>query len=117
MIYLATPYSDVDPEVRKERFQTVNRVAAKLIQGGHHVFSPISHTHPIALEGDLPLGWDYWEEYDRKMLSVCSEMFVVRLPGWEESTGVRAEMDIAKEMGIPVRYLDPHLFLLGRLER
>jgi hypothetical protein len=46
-------------------------------------FSPISHTHPIALEGDLPLGWEYWKAYDEKMLSICDEMVVLMLPGWE----------------------------------
>jgi len=66
MIYLATPYSDPDPEVREFRYREVNKAAAQLISEGHHVFSPISHTHPIAQAGDLPTGWDYWRHTTEK---------------------------------------------------
>jgi len=105
LIYLATPYSDDDPEIRKQRFLIVNVVAAKLMAAGDHVFSPISHTHPIALAGDLPKGWDYWEKYDRIMLAACTKLIVVCQDGWSKSTGVTAEVKIAHEMGIPVEYM------------
>ncbi len=90
MIYLAIPYSHPDPEVREQRFQTANTVAACLMAAGHHVFSPISHTHPIALAGDLPLGWDFWAEYDRQILSICNMVIVLCVDGWLESKGVQA---------------------------
>ena len=61
--YLATPYTDKDPLVKQERFQKVNKVAAKLIERGEIIFSPISHTHPIAMVGNLPGGWEYWDEF------------------------------------------------------
>ena len=70
MIYLAVPYSHADPAVRVARFDAVNKVAAKMMRDGLHVFSPISHTHPIALAGDLPGGWEYWEAYDRALIKV-----------------------------------------------
>lgn len=103
-IYLATPYSDSDPAVRQRRFEAVNKLAAKLMAGGFMVFSPISHTHPIAVVGDLPTGWDYWERYDRKILAICDEVIVFCQDGWQESVGVQAEIKIAEELGIPVLY-------------
>ncbi len=106
MIYLATPYSDNDRDVRIKRFNTVNIVAAKLMCEGLHIFSPISHTHPIAEAGDLPKGWAFWEAYDRDILSVCEKIIVLRQDGWKESTGVTAEIAIAHEIGIPVEYID-----------
>ena len=107
LVYLATPYSDPDPMVRQQRFEVVNRVAAKLMREGHYIYSPISHTHPIALAGDLPRGWDYWEKYDRTILAACVRMFVLTQPGWQESVGVAAEIDIAREMGLPVEFIEP----------
>ena len=105
LIYLASPYSHPDPEVRQQRFETVCFVAANLMREGKHIYSPIAHTHPIALKGDLPKGWDFWEQFDRKMLAACQELWVVMMDGWRESKGVAAEIQIANEMGIPVKYV------------
>ena len=106
LIYLATPYSHDDPAVRESRFLAVNAYAATMMREGLHVYSPISHTHPIAQAGDLPKGWDYWEKYDRAMLAACSKVVVFCQEGWRESTGVAAEVRIAKEMGLPVEYVE-----------
>lgn len=105
MIYLATPYSHPDPAVQKDRFHKVTIVAARLMEAGNHVFSPITHCHPIAVVGQLPTDWKYWEEYDTKILSICTELMVLRLPGWEDSTGVANEITIAQTLNIPVSYI------------
>lgn len=47
MIYLASPYSHPDPAVEELRFEAACEAACKLMQQGHHVFSPIAHTHPV----------------------------------------------------------------------
>lgn len=107
MIYLAAPYSHDDPAVRQQRFERINRVAARLMSDGARLFSPISHTHPICLAGRLPTGWDYWERYDRTILDACDALLVLMLDGWKESTGVAAEIDIADELGLPVSWLQP----------
>lgn len=106
LIYLAVPYSDKDPAVQEARFNIVNKVAAKLMAEGKYIFSPISHTHPIALAGKLPGDWQFWEGYDRCILSCCCKLTVLRLPGWEKSTGVQAEIKIATELGIPIDYIE-----------
>ena len=105
LVYLATPYSSKDPAIKEERFQKVNKVAAKLIANGEIVFSPISHTHPIALAGELPGGWEFWDEFDRTYLKCCYKLYVLMLDGWEESTGVQAEIKIAKELRLEIEYL------------
>ena len=106
LIYLATPYSHPESEVMERRFLMVSRVAADLMRDGRHVFSPISHTHPIALAGDLPRGWDYWERYDRLMLGACGKVVVLKQDGWDVSSGVKAEVKLALELGIPVEYME-----------
>ena len=104
MKYLASPYSDFDPAIRLQRFQAACKATAELMNEGVRIFSPIAHTHPIAMAGDLPLGWDFWEQYDREMIAVCDELIVLCLDGFEDSRGVQAEIAIAKELGIPVSY-------------
>ena len=105
-IYLACPYSDPDPQVKQWRFVNVNAVAARLMAKGYLVFSPISHTHPIALAGDLPGDWEFWAAYDKTFIDWCDELWVLTLDGWRESKGVQAEMALAKLAGKPVRMID-----------
>lgn len=104
LTYLACPYSHKDRYMMVARHLLVNRFAAKLMAEGHFVFSPISHTHPIADEKGLPRGWQFWECYDKTMIGCCDDLLVLTLPGWETSTGVQAEIQIAQDMGIPIDY-------------
>lgn len=106
MLYLAAPYSDPDPGVRQRRFEAVCEQAAALIRAGALVFSPLSHSHPIAIYG-VPTDWSYWDTFDSQMLAACDELVVLMLPGWRESVGVQAEIDLALELDLPIRYLEP----------
>ena len=107
-LYIAGPYSHPDRGVRLERFHRLNDIAAKFMQSpeGHVVFSPISMTHPIAEQHELPLGWEFWERNDRAFISWCNILVVVKLPGWQESKGVAAEIAIANEMEKTIVYLE-----------
>jgi hypothetical protein len=106
LVYLAVPYSHPDPSVRQWRFERVNLAAAKLMRQGLNIFSPISHTHPISEAGDLPKGWEFWEAFDRAYLTCCNKLIVLKLAGWQESVGVTSEIDIARELGIPVEFIE-----------
>jgi len=94
MIYLASAYTHESNTVQEERFLAVCKVAAILISRGEMIFSPIAHSHPISHFG-LPGTWEFWERYDREMISRCDEMYVLDIPGSRESTGVKAEIAIA----------------------
>lgn len=106
MIYLASPYAHPDADVREQRFHGVCRAAAQLMKTGLVVFSPIAHSHGIAAYG-LPLGWHFWERFDCEFVARCDEVFVLMLDGWHKSEGVQAEIRLAREMGKPVRYMEP----------
>jgi hypothetical protein len=107
LIYLAAPYSHQDRSVLLERVDIINRVPARLMGQGLHIYSPISHTHPIAEAGDLPKGWDYWKGYDYAIMNCCAKVVVLQIPGWLESRGVQAEIKIAEELNLPVEYIEP----------
>lgn len=108
MIYLASPYSHDDPAVKEKRFEIVCRAAAQFMKEGHHIFSPIAHTHPIAKFG-LPGGFEFWEPYDRAFLSMCSKLWVLKMDGWETSIGVGAEIEIFTKMGRKIEYFEAFL--------
>jgi hypothetical protein len=110
VIYLACPYTDPDPAVRKTRFEVATAVAADLIRAGHIVYSPITMTHPVdmVLAGaSNTLGSDYWVAFDEAFMEMCSEMVVIRLDGWERSNGIRREIGYFTNHKKPIRYMDP----------
>lgn len=103
--YLAGPYSHPDRAVRVQRFEQLNAFAAQLMTAGELVYSPISHTHPIAEAGALPLDWEFWKKYDTAFIEHSRRVVVLMLDGWRESKGVTAEIEIAKTLGTPVEYV------------
>ena len=105
-IYLAIPYSHQDPKVREERFELVNKMAARLIEEGYNVLSPISHSHPISLDMDNSNKSEFWCNLSLEWLVYCDEMHVCCIDGWKESKGVKREIEFAKENNIPIIYLD-----------
>jgi hypothetical protein len=107
MIYLASPYSDPNPAVMEARFDAVCRYAGKLMNEGHVVYSPIAHCHPIAVRTGLPRDWAFWQKFDTEMLRGAAEFWVLKLPGWESSKGIKGEREIAEMMGIPVVEVEP----------
>lgn len=108
LIYLASPYSSDDRNIKEKRFREVSQAAAELIRRGHIIFSPVVHFHPIAIEGELPGNWSFWKQIDTTYLKCCSRMFVLMIPGWESSVGIKGEIDIAKNLEIPICYVDPN---------
>ena len=98
-IYLAIPYNDPSSEIRNERFEIANKVTAGLMNLGYNVFSPISHSHPIAVQCNLPRGYEFWKEWNKTFIEWCDELYVVCIDGWRESRGVQDEISIATEMG------------------
>ena len=108
-IYLATPYSHEDEKIRLLRFNAVNKKAGELMLAGYGVFSPISHSHPVALTmkaNKVSNSWPFWEKQDIPFLEHwADELWVLQLDGWSESIGVSAEIKRAQELGKPVRFI------------
>lgn len=106
MIYLASPYSHSDRAVRVYRFELVCRAAAQLMAEGKFIYAPIAHTHSIALHGDLPGGFPFWEAYDRHMMDLSEALIVLMLDGWEASHGVQAEITYMTALRKPITYME-----------
>lgn len=104
MIYLASPYSHPDPAVRQERYEQTMAAQAFLLREGRYVYSPIVASHPMALAHDLPTDAGWWKKYNHGMMNVCSEVFVLRLDGWDTSVGVLDEIAFALHYGIPITH-------------
>ena len=102
-IYLACPYTHQDKHIEAQRFWKANEKAAELLNQGHIIFSPISHSHPIHLAGQLPGDYAFWKAQAEAFVPWCDEMWIYCLPGWEESKGIKEETDLASAIGKPIK--------------
>ena len=99
-IYLAIPYT-FNPEYS---FRVANKITAQLMSRGHVVFSPISHSHPVAdhLPDELRTDSNWWMTQDIPFVDWADEVHVVCIGEdganlIERSKGVQMELARAKE--------------------
>ena len=108
MIYLASPYTHEDATVRESRFDAACKATSTLMRAGLSVYSPIVHSHPLVRYG-LPSEWEFWQAHDCEHLRRCDEVMVLTLDGWNASRGVQAEIALAIQLALPIRYLSPSM--------
>ena len=105
-IYLATPYSRFAGGI-EQAFNEACRAAAYFVRRGESVFSPIAHTHPIAVKSGIdPLDLKIWLPQDGPLMNAAGELVIVKMPGWQESKGIAAEIEAFSLAGKPIRYLE-----------
>ena len=107
MIYVASPYSHPRQYVREDRYHAVCRAVVKMIQDGLVVFSPIIHSHVLHDTYGLGGDWSFWQRIDEHMIDLCEKVVVLKLPGWEESKGIAAEVAYAERVGKVVEWVEP----------
>lgn len=111
--YLACPYTSGTDKVRLARFNAVTDVSAALIRDKEIIFSPITMTHPFdqaLADPGKTLGSDYWVAFDEAFMAACGAIKVLKLPGWETSSGVTRELAHFRAAGIEPEFLDPANF-------
>ena len=107
LLYLAIPYSHSDKAIREYRFRTACRASAVLMKHGIVVFSPLSHSIPIAeYVGDIESEHDFWLSQDIPILRRCDELLILGIDGWTESKGVKQEMFEALRLRKPITVID-----------
>ena len=89
--YLASPYAKY-AFGHEAAFKDASEQAALLLNAGIPVFSPISHSHPIALYGNLEkTDHKLWLHIDYQILRHARGLIMLKLPGWEYSHGMDQE--------------------------
>ena len=104
--YLASPYTHPDANIRAARYRSVVAATAYLMLEGRVIFSPIAHSHNIELCMSAQQSGSFWKRQDMPLLLNASRLVVLTLDGWKESSGLKWEIETAKEIGIPVEMMD-----------
>ena len=101
LIYLACPYAHPSEIERAKRIAAANAYSAKLFDAGFNFFSPLSHGvfSPLI---ESPGTHDQWLKLDKSILAYCTHMIILSINGWDQSKGVREEIDFAYHHGKPI---------------
>ena len=112
LIYLASPYTLYSAGIQKA-FEDAAKLTGRLIRNGIRVYSPIVHSHPAAIYGDLnPLDHSIWIPFNEAMTRVCNALVVAEMEGWKESKGTGIEIRIFENDEKPIYYIDPNSLLI-----
>jgi len=116
LIYLASPFTDRDPKVEHTRYLAAAAATAALFAKGLHVYSPIAYSYPLCRDAGMNPHWPGWYTFATMMLVRASAVYVLTLPGWRESRGVRAEVLQARGMMLPISGVDPTTYAVTPLD-
>ena len=106
LIYLASPYTDPNPEIRQARNEVTISVTRDLILAGYMVISPIVASHPLAVEGGLPGDFEFWRNWNMAILERCDLLWILPIVGWTRSAGIKEEVARARQLGLTIQILD-----------
>lgn len=114
IIYLASPYTNKNCFLQSKRAMQVAHVAAKLMEQGHVCYSHVVLGHEMAKYSSklACLPSEAWQDFCNHLFGACNELFVLCLDGWKKSIGVQKEIEWAKEMNMPIYYIDKDLNVL-----
>lgn len=110
MIYLATPYTSLDLPTRNWRFQRARSALYSLWDSGMPAICPVILGHEYEQRqrsGPRERPHEFWMVMARAQLSSCTSLWLLTLPGWEESKGVEAEVRLAHGMGRSIQGYAP----------
>ena len=106
LIYIASPYTNAEESVREENYRIVSMIAAEIVAEGSVAFSPITYGHTLLNYKEMPGDWEFWKNFCETFLYKCDEMIVYKLDGWDKSTGVLAEIELAKSLNMKITYIE-----------
>lgn len=107
LVYLATPYSKFKPDI-EEAYREACKISAGMLLRGIRVYSPIAHTHGIAIHGGLdPLDHSLWLSFDETMMRAAQALVIAKMEGWQSSKGIGHEMEFFQREGKPYYLMDP----------
>lgn len=110
--YLASPFTmpSRTAHIENARFKHVRRAAAELLAKGEPVYSPIVFGYAVedylsksnVYVPALKISYATWMNLARQMISGCGRVYVLTIPGWEDSKGLREEVLLARSIGKPI---------------
>lgn len=105
LVYLSAPYSAM-PD-KNELMRAVKYAAGRymLANKGAHVVTPLYNHFLLGMFPEMGSDYEFWKSYSLDLLRRCDKLLVLKLHGWQTSTGVCEEIRVAEELQLPIEYL------------
>jgi hypothetical protein len=105
--YLATPYSKY-PHGLEAAFRLAVEQRGLLLKAGVPVFSPIIHSHPVAMQCGLdPHDHSIWLPSEAPILAAACGLINLAAESWKISFGMMMEREDFQKRGLPIVYMTP----------
>lgn len=107
-LYLASPYTSDNFLLMQTRYELSLFATALLTELNFEVYSPIVYTHIIAHRYKIkPDDSAFWVALDTGYINHwATGMVVLKLPGYQESSGISKEIQIAAENKMEIIYVN-----------
>ena len=104
--YLATPYSKYHLGLHAA-YEMACEQRAVFVRAKIPCFSPIVHSHAVALYGDIdPLDHKIWLPDDAPFMALAKGLVIVKAPGWQSSYGIDQEKIAFAQAGKPIHFME-----------
>lgn len=105
--YLATVYSKYHLGLHAA-YEMACEQRALFVKARIPCFSPIVHSHGVAVYGDIdPMLHGVWLADDAPFMALAKALVVVKAPGWMESYGIAQKIWAFQDAGKPVHPMKP----------
>lgn len=103
--YIASPYSRIENKELLMRHVAKFSGEYMLTNPGWYAVTGLIHHYASLEVGELGTDYSFWEGWCQTFLKRCDKLIVLMINGWDNSTGVKAEIEFAILHGIPVEYV------------
>ncbi|GEM_PF-1106446 len=100
ILFVAGAYMNKDSNEINKNIHLAEQHSIELWNRGYKVFCPHLNTSHFEVKANAEE--KAYKEFDMKMLQYCDAVFA--LPNWQNSTGAKAEIEEAKQLGKPIFY-------------
>lgn len=109
MIVVSGPYSHSNPDIKQIRVKAIADACVKLFQNGEMCSSPLLAGLSFIEKSShkMPDDYAFWQKFCRSYVEKGHKLYVLDLDGWQESSGVKDEIDCAIKNTIPVYLVEP----------
>ena len=107
LVYVAAPYSRV-PDKKELMERIADFCGYYMIKHpGEYAITGLVHHYAAVQRPELGTDYRFWEEFCVGFIKRSEKLVVLMIDGWDSSTGVNAEINLAKRLNIPIEYWLP----------
>lgn len=106
LAYVCAPYSNISDKNQLMRY--IARISADymLANPGHFLVSGLINHYACQENPNLGTDYHFWQDFCVTLMRRCDKVIVIRFLGWDESVGVRSEISLAMQLGLPIEFID-----------